>query len=287
MGKRNSILTKAQRDGLPMEYASGLSTTALAKKYGVYSNAIRGLLLRRGVRFRSTSDAHKKYEINETYFDDINTPEKAYILGLFYADGSNNEKKNYAYIQLAETDKDILLKINSIITPDRKLFFENRNDKNQNHQNVYRFQINNKYISERLAELGCMTNKTHKITFPEWLNTELYSHFIRGYFDGDGHIGIYNYTKYDKAQFSIVGTEAFCSKVSSILRYIKINTNTISYSHTNVKEVRVGGNRQIQKLLDWMYKDSEIHMNRKYNKYRELIEINRRQDEKKTLRSLG
>ena len=59
MGNRNSVLTKEQRDGLAEEYYSGLSTPTLAKKYGVYSNAIRGLLLRRGVKFRSNSDAHE------------------------------------------------------------------------------------------------------------------------------------------------------------------------------------------------------------------------------------
>lgn len=34
----------------------------------------------------------RKYTINEKYFEKVDTPEKAYILGLLYADGYNSEK---------------------------------------------------------------------------------------------------------------------------------------------------------------------------------------------------
>lgn len=29
----------------------------------------------------------------------------------------------------------------------------------------------------------------------------------------------------------------------------------------------VGGNKQVKKLLDWLYQDSNIYLKRKYNKY--------------------
>lgn len=32
----------------------------------------------------------KKYTVNENYFENLNSPEKAYVLGFLYADGCNH-----------------------------------------------------------------------------------------------------------------------------------------------------------------------------------------------------
>lgn len=37
---------------------------------------------------------YRKYEINQDFFDEINTQEKAYFLGILFADGYNNYDKS-------------------------------------------------------------------------------------------------------------------------------------------------------------------------------------------------
>lgn len=49
-----------------------------------------------------------KYNININYFDNFNTEDKSYFLGLLFADGSNNGKK--VSISLSGDDKTILEK---------------------------------------------------------------------------------------------------------------------------------------------------------------------------------
>ena len=39
--------------------------------------------------------------------------------------------------------------------------------------------------------------------------------------------------------------------------------------------IKLCGNRVIQRVTDWMYKDATIYLNRKYEKYIELLEMNK------------
>ena len=50
----------------------------------------------------------RRYNLDEEYFDNINSQNKAYILGFLYADGSNNPKKHTVSISLQEEDRYIL-----------------------------------------------------------------------------------------------------------------------------------------------------------------------------------
>lgn len=259
------------------EYENGDSAVVIAKRYKVSNTPIYNLIHKHSM-VRDMSLSHRKYPINENFLDEINSEEKAYFLGLFYADGSNNEKKGCAYIGLAELDKQILLKLTNIIQPTKPLYLVKYSD--LKHQDQFRINIDNKSYSQRLKELGCPANKTHKIVFPSWLNEDLYPHFIRGYFDGDGHIGIYN----KKAHWSIIGTEDFCKSIVEVLKGIDINIKKLGIRYpeknNNIRSIEICGNRQIQKLMDWIYKDASLYMDRKFNKYQELLNLNRIVDEK-------
>lgn len=51
------------------------------------------------------------YKVNENYFENIDTPEKAYILGFFYADGYNNQETGVLEFVQKEERIDILEQI--------------------------------------------------------------------------------------------------------------------------------------------------------------------------------
>lgn len=51
------------------------------------------------------------YKVNENYFEKIDTPEKAYILGFFYADGYNNQETGVLEFVQKEERIDILEQI--------------------------------------------------------------------------------------------------------------------------------------------------------------------------------
>ena len=248
-------------------YNSGISTSEISKLYNNRNrNSIRALLKRRGFSIRPRE--YGKYNINEHYFDIIDSEEKAYFLGFLYADGYNNIRLNALSLVLQEKDLEILEKLKKLIESDKPI---STYTVLKNNKTYYKLSITNKNISFQLEKLGCVQAKTFKITFPNWLREDLKRHFIRGYFDGDGSI-----SKDSKdPSCSILGNCIFMSELS---KYIK-NTLNIHISEFLVKKnnklltLTISGRKQCIKFLDFLYKDSIIHLNRKNERYLNIYKI--------------
>ena len=250
-------------------YQDGLSVQKVADKMNVSYGAIRYALQRNNIQQRP----RKKYTINEQYFDKIDTPNKAYIMGLLYSDGantSNYETGHYCIsIALQEKDVQLLEDVKNEIGSDAPITVLTITTHGVE-RDYYRFNICNKHIANRMIELGVCPNKTFKVAFPEWLSKDLYSHFIRGLFDGDGYIC----TSKRYIQATLTGTASLCESVSSI---ISEACNVFAPVHSigkdrneKIKTMHVSGRLQVLRYLDYIYKDADIKLNRKYEKYLEL-----------------
>lgn len=131
--------------------------------------------------------------------------------------------------------------------------------------------ITNKHLSNTLNKWGVVNNKEFKIKFPNWLDPQLQSHFIRGYFDGDGSIFL-NRKDYC---FSLIGTMEFLSRVQEILidncnlTKTKLD-NRFPKRHTNIRNLRYSGNTQVQRIFNYLYKDATIYMTRKFEKFKNI-----------------
>jgi len=164
----------------------GLTPREIGEKFGVKRHQINYILEKNGVQ-KNSSDCKRKYEINEYYFDNIDTPNKAYILGFLYADGCNHIKHNNTItLELQQKDADILELIKNEIGSSKPLYWFNtiRTDGVERH--MVSMVLNSKHMCEMLSKCGCVHKKTFLLEFPDFLEERLYSHFIRGYFDRDG-----------------------------------------------------------------------------------------------------
>lgn len=176
---------------------------------------IRKTLKLNNIHMRTSSQCNQKYKRNSHYFDKIDTPNKAYILGQLYADGNNFTNHNAITLSLQETDKQLLEDIKSEIQYTGPLRVRELHKHNENHKNNYVLCINDEIMSKQLSKLGVVDQKSLKITFPTFLPNTLVHHFIRGYFDGDGCI--YYDRKHNKWRTSTVGTVDFCQHLSDLL----------------------------------------------------------------------
>ena len=219
--------------------------------------------------------AKRKYELNEHYFDAIDTEEKAYWLGFLYADGYNNEKRHEIKIRLAIQDEDFLIKFRNTLFPnkDKPIYYYQKKDKNNKNKIAFcEIVIDSKNISEKLKDYGCVQAKTFKLSFPKWLDKKLYSHFIRGVFDGDGSICLSVLkTGKHKTMFSIIGYRPFMQEINNIIaNNCGLNCNKlIDYKGKDERIATVAwtGCRQCIKIRDYLYKDATIFMQRKYDKF--------------------
>ena len=268
-------------------YQQGLSAPEIAEHFNVAHTLILRYLEKNGIDRRSAEECHRIYPIREDFFDVIDTQEKAYFLGFLYADGGNNKEANFIRIDLARKDKDILEKMAALIyleTPLQHIKDQDRKKEYKGQEVVYHtsyFNINSKHICHKLEELGCAVAKSLIITFPEWLtDPKLQRHFIRGYYDGDGGVSLTD-IKARSAHTKMISTFSFCQSLNKII----INQTNIQFSDPyndvekkNVFSIRLAGNRQVVHFLNWLYKDSIIHLDRKYNLYLKLIDKNKETD---------
>lgn len=209
-------------------------------------------------------------------FQKIDTPEKAYVLGLYYSDGyiSINTKGSYhSGITLHKNDKELLLQIKQIFP-----FFKYSEGK----RSVCELRLDLKAGVYDLQSNGVLLRKStenkFKLRFPK-IPSNLYSHFIRGVFDGDGCItrGLTN--SVNSKNFSITGANYFLLKrIKEILFYEGIDLRftyrrgssvKILGKEANFKQLcfnlhRYGNRKVLEKLCNYLYKNANLYMSRKH-----------------------
>lgn len=135
----------------------------------------------------------------------------AYVLGFFAADGymtANNRGAHFWNIQI--NDKELLENIKRAISSDHKISV--RVKKRSKEYVSYRLQIGSKEMYDDLYKLGMRQNKTKSLAVPNVPN-RLFCHFMRGYFDGDGHVWLGYMHKKRKTQTLVIQTVlTSCSK---------------------------------------------------------------------------
>lgn len=260
-------------------YLSKKDTYQVATECKCSQTFVMNTLKRYNIPRRSTQSYTTKYMANEKFFDNIDSEEKAYVLGFYYADGNNyiNDNNYQVSIGLQEGDKIILEKFRDLLSPQSELKFTNYNSYNANRKNQYSLKINSKVLSQQLTKLGCVPNKSLILTWPQWLvDDKLRQHFIRGYFDGDGSLYAKKPSKTGHIDWglTIVSTENFTDFIRKYLKDIlKIHCTKKKYNkgpNQITTTLSIGGNLQMEKVLDWMYQDATIYLPRKYEKYQDF-----------------
>jgi|CXWL01.1.fsa_nt_gi hypothetical protein len=196
----------------------------------------------------------------QTFFDVIDTEEKAYWLGFIAADGYVMPNKSVIGITLSIKDNNHLNKLAKIFNMvcKERATVHNVTKKEQISSYMY---LCSKHMVSSLDSKGIQRNKTDNLddsvfsSIPE----HLLHHFIRGYFDGDGHI-----TNKKEIRFVLAGTEKMLTKIRDILAInCGINENSYVKKVKGCYILRYAGSYQLIKIRDYLYKDATIFLDRK------------------------
>lgn len=104
------------------------------------------------------------------------TPKTAYAVGFILADGSINDWR----VKLANTNPIILAKVRNALGFSHTLRLERKGP-----HDYFQVTITNKALASELRTIGILPNKSLTARLPN-VPDELFNHFLRGYFDGDG-----------------------------------------------------------------------------------------------------
>lgn len=264
------------REKYPSHSVKDLSKVLKRSENAIYSKASQLSLSHLDFNRKFMRDKSRKYKIDHHYFDSIDSEEKAYFLGILFADGYNYEKRNHISLGLQEKDRDLLAQLNECIGNERPLFYK-VDDREGRKSKSYILSFSSDTISNRLAELGCGQNKTDGLCFPAYLREDLIKHFIRGFFDGDGSIivTVGKNGEYETAviRVSITGNQQFIQSLYSLLSTI-LSPKGMSViqdkRRNNVFYMSIGGHQRSLDFLRYLYEGATIYMSRKNNLYKSV-----------------
>jgi intein-encoded DNA endonuclease-like protein len=217
------------------------------------------------------------FKTKNSDFFKIWSPEMAYVLGFFTADGNMIENKRGArFISIEITDKDILEQIREAIGSNHKIGVRKRKPPENN---TYRLQIGSKEMFGDLIKLGITPNKSKTIDLPI-IPDEYFADFVRGYFDGDGNVAINNYIRKDrKNKISRTISSGFTSGSKNFLHNLhvklkgiaKISGGTLNYGNGSYR--LYFSVNDSWKLYKFMYNDkNNLFLERKKDKFEKYFD---------------
>jgi len=199
------------------------------------------------LKYSGRKNPNCKYKFDDNFFESIDSEEKGYFLGWIASDGSVSGST--ITISIHKKDIDVLEKLVDIFCKD--LPIAERKD------NQVSISINSKRISKNVCEhLGIDPGKkSNIIKFPHHISYKW--EFLRGYFDGDGHVCKINNRRYPR-----------CGITSSSIDMLDGISNFISNSpHSRYKDrIELSGNNALD-FLGKLYNDASIYMARKRDLY--------------------
>lgn len=233
----------------------GLSTRQIAKKLNVSKSNVQLILGKYQAPNMDNS-------FQERFFQNIDTEEKAYWLGFLYADGCITDRS--IRIELSLTDLKHLETFRDTIKYYKAKFYY----RSDGIRSVL-YAINSKIMIHDLKQLGCTSRKSLTICFPSenMIPCTLIHHFMRGYFDGNGCINVAMRTR---SSFSVTSNIEFLNGYQAALNEGIHKTTTVKIQETHSEGIGIlmlGGNQQVLRVYDFLYKDATIFLDRKREKF--------------------
>lgn len=215
----------------------------------------------------------RQYYCNFNFFDKIDTPNKAYILGVICSDGCIYKRDNHEGLWQVSVDKKDKAWLEQI-----KKVIKSNNPINEGKSTVT-LTIVNQHMYEILCSYGIIPRKTYTMNIQNVFNIipkEFWMDFIHGYFDGDGSITLKEIPSKSCIQFAV--PERFIESFQNALSYYNIKTSvstdnrfekyTIPFSNLRIE----GANNKFC-LLKLFFLHNTISLERKSDLCKKLCQL--------------
>ncbi len=200
-----------------------------------------------------------KYQANEDFFKDWSF-EMAYVLGYFYADGSLEDASYLRgkYIRVSSVDKPTIVMIRALLQSRHTIVVRKREG---TRRTQYLLRIGSHKLYDDLTKLGLYPNKSLTVRLPS-IPDNFFSHFLRGYFDGDGCVFLETGKGVKKARIlkriSVIftsGSKVFLEQLDHKLKTTLLNKNHCIYTSQRAYQLRFRTPESIE-ILSFLYRNA-------------------------------
>lgn len=257
--KINNIIEKFTPiiESLKKDYYDNVPVRTIEKKYKTCQSVLTKIIKEFNIEPRGQFALSRKIHYNTSYFNEIDSPEKAYWLGFFYADGCIGSKEDTIQMGLAAKDRNHLEKFCESINAPLDLIKKRTNVSPTGKEfPVSYISLWSKEMHAALNKHGCTPLKTFTLKAPN-IKKEYYKHFTLGYFDGDGCV-CDKHNRY----CNIVGTLEMMKFFQEFLESEGVKTLEIKKTR-NIWELKWLKKKSIKRSYDLFYEDATIFLERK------------------------
>jgi hypothetical protein len=252
---------------------SDITLVELADTLNIDPRTLSSRLKEYGVIVRQVKPEGLKYLCDVDYFRTIDTQDKAYWLGFIFAEGwlsyeidKRRGSRNLRFgIEISNVDHSHLVKFKDSVKSNAKISVRTRKSIRKRVK-LSCIRIGDKEFCESLLAYFKPGKKSNKIRIPSNIPNELLSHFIRGYFDGDGCVtkeGHISFTSNSKNML-MDAQNVFIKNISS---YIPLHH---LYKYKKCYKL-IKSKLSALSIYEYLYKESTVQLQRKYARYCQIF----------------
>jgi hypothetical protein len=272
---RKIHFTEEQIEDIISQHLKNVSLEVVGKQYGCSQPVIRNI-----VKSRGYTPTCRRSDLNENFFDVIDSEVKAYWLGYLAADGtirvrecgiSKDGKKrnrgNSIHLKLSTMDEAHLIKFRDVVCPNSVLKYSTSvvTTRKGNISTSYNVILNlySNHIVSQIIDKGVGPRKTFTVGKPN-IEEKYIRHYLRGLFDGDGTVRIDGTTK---MTYSIASAS---EKMYEFL-YDHLKSLDIDMRRYGINCV-IARKEDTMRFHDYIYKDATVWLERKRDKLNDLFD---------------
>lgn len=247
-------LTPLLKQQIITAFQEGYECRAIPQLLGVSKRSVTRVLAEAGVNTKRRN----RYELDEGYFAVIDTPTKAYLLGLMAADGCVTAT-NYGVYESIEASLVDLFKTELKYTgKTRIIFFE------QGYAVHYRINFSSPKLAQALRQYGVFAGRMQ--SGDDYLrNSEYFGSYLLGYFDGDGCA--YVNKGRSGGMVGIVASASWAQAVVQRLQMGKIS----QHCSKSVYYWQIYRRAEVQKFYDLIYQNPGLGLSYKKAKIEQIL----------------
>lgn len=260
----HSKLDKNKWKEIADRYSLGEKSANIAKDFNIRSNHVLYIAQKLGIPVRGIWDSRGRFKINHSAFS-IPSPEANYWAGFLMADGTIHKEKNSVSVALASQDLRHIKKFKKFLGAEHKItkIPPQRLLGKYTSKGAYSFGFASKQIVMDLAKYGVVPRKS--LTARIIGGMEYDRDFLRGLIDGDGSIAVHKTKWKSYAKISLCGSKDITRQFSDFMKRICPNCKAEIKKTRSIFAVSTAGNMAV-KIIENLYKDSTVYLDRKYIK---------------------